>query len=162
MIDFRKALAEARSVQNGTTPEAEMALIVAENALRAANHGYLPRAGVPFLHGEGIRTSCVTGERRPVHLVFEIVPSSWSPGKTVLAIAQGGVTGYESFTLDDRTLRGMSGHWPANVLTEGPDGWDGLAVFAEVMEGVRGFIAAYAPADIARTSGSKEELAGCS
>lgn len=143
MVDFRKALAEARAVQNGTTPEAEMARIDAEHALRAANHGYLPRAGIPFLHGEGIRTSCVTGERRPVHLVFEIVPSSWSPGKMVLTIAQGGVTGYESFTLDDRTLRGMSGRWPANVLTEGPGGWDGLEVSEEAMRTVREFISAH-------------------
>lgn len=90
MIDFRKALAEARADQNGTTPEAEMASMVAEDALRAANHGYLPRAGVPYLHGEGIRTSCVTGEQRRVHLVFEIVPSTWSPGCMVLTIAHAG------------------------------------------------------------------------
>ena len=69
--------------------------------------------------------------------------ASTGPQEVVLAIAQGGVTGYESFTLDDRTLRGMSGRWPANVLTEGPGGWDGLEVPEEAMRTVREFISAH-------------------
>jgi hypothetical protein len=37
----------------------------------------------------------------------------------------------------------MSGRWPANVLTEGRGGWDGLEVPEEAMRTVREFISAH-------------------
>lgn len=87
----------------------------------------------------GHRTHCVTGESWDVGCQFEVVDGVH--GK-VLRMVEGGVTGYESFYIEERHLNPeeWKDGWTANAGT--PRFWDTLHISREnmlaVMEWAKG------------------------
>ena len=104
------------------------------NFARSIKPHVIPAVAERFC-AQGQRTHCTTGEIWAVRCVFEVIDGQH--GK-VLRLAEGGVTGHESFYISGEVRDGLLdevGPWCANAIT--PRHWDGLVIDAENMTAVR-------------------------
>ena len=81
-------------------------------------------------------------DEREVEVRFEL-RCSYENGKLALYLAEGGVTGHESFVVDDMDLSRARNGWTACAGT--PGSWDRLFVPAEEMQRVLDAVAFVRP-----------------
>jgi len=88
----------------------------------------------PLSKIKGIRTNCVTGAEKENELEYEIREVGWKPNSKAFFL-HGGVTGYESFLLEDVDVQWMAEKgWRACAGTQ--NRWDSLYIPAEEMRRV--------------------------